>query len=190
MPARRRPGCPGSLPAAAGLKTGFFKLRRPPAHGPVTVRRGPALLGPGPPKERLGSTPTPRIRVHARAAAGSGPLRLRVAAAAAAQGPPCRDLNRILLSPSLARSESHGTDSLDPAHRPGRADADRAGPNGTGRTGRDTRGRAQAIRPRGQDERRGETLHVPLPWRRQSLIEIVYVEDDVTLRSGETAEVE
>ena len=49
---------------------------------------------------------------------------------------------------------------------------------------------AQSVRPRREHERRGEPLDVPLPRRRQCLVEIVDVEDDVALRRREAAEVQ
>ncbi len=50
-------------------------------------------------------------------------------------------------------------------------------------------GVAQAVVPAGHDEARGEALDVPLPRRREGLVEVVDGEDDLPLRGGEAAEV-
>ena len=50
-------------------------------------------------------------------------------------------------------------------------------------------GLAQAVVPAADDEARGQALDVPLPRRRQRLVEVVDGEDDPPLRGGEPAEV-
>ena len=47
----------------------------------------------------------------------------------------------------------------------------------------------EAVVAAGDDEARREALEVPLPGRREGLVEVVDGEDDVALRGGEAAEV-
>ena len=42
----------------------------------------------------------------------------------------------------------------------------------------------------GDDDARDEPLEVPFPWGRQRLVEIIDVEDDISLRRGEAAEIQ